>query len=59
MLLRTLPCLIALAAFPPAGSAAADEATSSRRFFDAEDGWLDISGFLDTAYGFRSTRRTA
>jgi hypothetical protein len=22
------------------------------RFFDAEDGWLDLSNFLDTAYGF-------
>ena len=22
------------------------------KFFDAGDGWLDVSGFLDTAYGF-------
>jgi hypothetical protein len=22
------------------------------RFFDPDDGWLDVSGFLDTAYGF-------
>ena len=52
MLLRSLLCLIALTALPAAGTAAADEATASGRFFHTEDGWLDISGFLDTAYGF-------
>lgn len=25
---------------------------ASSKFFDPEDGWLDVSGFLDTAYGF-------
>lgn len=28
------------------------EAEQSTRFFDAEDGWFDLSGLLDTAYGF-------
>jgi len=31
---------------------AAENARRDPRFFDPEDGWLDISGFLDTAYGF-------
>ncbi len=26
--------------------------TAPSRFFDPEDGWVDVSGFLDTAYGF-------
>ena len=39
----------AAAAQPPVGAA---EAPTESRFFDAADGWLDVSGFLDTAYGF-------
>ena len=35
----------------PAGSAFAGESAAPSRFRDA-DGWLDISNFLDTAYGF-------
>jgi len=34
---------------PPA---AADGSPVESRFFDTRDGWLDVSGFLDTAYGF-------
>jgi len=36
--------------------AAQDQATEAQaapsRFFDPDDGWFDVSGFLDTAYGF-------
>lgn len=36
-----------------AAAAAADTTTTgSARFTDAEDGWFDLGGFLDTAYGF-------
>lgn len=31
---------------------AAAEPPADSRFIDATDGWLDVSGFLDTAYGF-------
>ena len=34
----------------PSGSAAATNAPSKLR--SAEDGWLDISGFVDQSYGF-------
>lgn len=34
-----------------ADGAGAPPAAASR-FFDADDGWFDVSGFLDTAYGF-------
>ena len=43
-ILRVLFCLLALHVAP---AAAADA-----RLFDPDDGWLDVSGFLDTAYGF-------
>jgi len=53
--LRVLACLFPL--FGPAALEAADNGDAEKpaatsRFFDAGDGWLDISGFLDTAYGF-------
>jgi len=53
--LRVLVCLFLL--FGPAALEAADNgdaeiAAATSRFFDADDGWFDISGFLDTAYGF-------
>lgn len=36
-----------------ASAAAAEAAVTARsRFFSEEDGWLDVSGFLDEAYGF-------
>jgi len=31
---------------------AADDQAAPSRFVDPQDGWLDVSGFLDTAYGF-------
>ena len=53
---RVLICAVGLfaAAGPRADDtpAAADEAAAPSRFVDSEDGWFDISGFLDTAYGF-------
>lgn len=30
----------------------APPASKTSRFYDAEDGWFDVSDFLDTAYGF-------
>jgi outer membrane protein assembly factor BamA len=33
-------------------SGASAEETLRSRFVDPDDGWLDVSGFLDTAYGF-------
>jgi hypothetical protein len=53
ILLRFLACLAGLVA--AAAAAVADEAeqpSAASRFIDAEDGWFDVSGFLDTAYGF-------
>lgn len=60
--------LLALGAFPagaeeatapvaqdvvvPAGATPAATPAAPSRLFDATDGWLDVSGFLDTAYGF-------
>lgn len=46
----------ALAAAMPAegwtGEAVEPPARPPSRFFDPEDGWLDLSGFLDESYGF-------
>jgi hypothetical protein len=53
--LRVLVCVagvIAAAGLQAADSASAKEAAGKSRFKDAEDGWFDISEFLDTAYGF-------
>jgi hypothetical protein len=53
--LRVLVCLAGLAgakALPAAEQTGTEEAAAESRFFDADDGWFDISGFLDTAYGF-------
>ncbi len=38
----------------PVGSAATAPVTSEEpsKFFSEEDGWLDVSGFLDSSYGF-------
>ena len=45
--------LIAAAALQPARSAFAQEsAATTTSFRDPQDGWLDFSQFLDTAYGF-------
>jgi hypothetical protein len=46
-------CLFAAHALHAAGSDGANlKPPRNPRFFDADDGWLDVSGFLDTAYGF-------
>lgn len=42
----------ALAAGAAGAAEAGAAAPASPRFFDPQDGWLDVSGFLDTAYGF-------
>jgi hypothetical protein len=52
--LRVLVCLALLVGgttLRAADRAAAEEVAPPSRFFDA-DGWFDVSGFLDTAYGF-------
>jgi hypothetical protein len=41
-----------LVAVALASAGAADAAESAAKLFDAQDGWLDVSGFLDTTYGF-------
>lgn len=47
------PCLAGLLAVLLAANAArGDEAAPAARFVDPVDGWFDVSGFLDTAYGF-------
>jgi hypothetical protein len=54
ILLRALVCLVGFA-LSEAGRSAdrePEEAPAPSRFVDAQDGWFDISGFLDTAYGF-------
>jgi hypothetical protein len=51
--LRVLVCvagLIGPAALPAADNGTAESASS--RFTDPDDGWFDVSEFLDTAYGF-------
>lgn len=53
-MLRLLVCLAAIGAalaVEAADDTARGEARASR-FFDPGDGWFDVSGFLDTAYGF-------
>jgi len=53
--LRVLVCLAGLAgaaALPAAEDTGTEEPTAGSRFFDPDDGWFDVSGFLDTAYGF-------
>ena len=45
-----LAALCTAATLPAADNSTA--ATAPSRFFDADDGWFDISGFLDSAYGF-------
>ena len=52
--LRALLCVVGLvgASAPCAADTdAPDETATASRFFSA-DGWFDVSGFLDTAYGF-------
>ena len=44
--------LIAAAALQPGRSALAEEPSAPASFRDPQDGWLDFSQFLDTAYGF-------
>ncbi|HET9700021.1 MAG TPA: BamA/TamA family outer membrane protein [Burkholderiales bacterium] len=44
--------LSAAGAAPAAEDAGAPAPEPASRFFDPEDGWFDVSGFLDTAYGF-------
>ena len=51
-MLRVVVCLIALCAAPALWAAAPVAGPGASRFVDPDDGWLDISGFLDTAYGF-------
>ncbi len=36
----------------PADSAAAASSHPQSKFFDSEDGWFDVSAFLDTGHGF-------
>jgi len=57
--MRTLACLAALAArqetpVAPASAPAIekDEEPDDPRFWSKEDGWFDVSGFLDEKYGF-------
>lgn len=58
LLIRVLVCiagLMAATALPAADSTPAQDAPAASapsRFYDAGDGWFDISDFLDTAYGF-------
>ena len=44
--------LICVALFPVAVTSWASDSSKASRLFDADDGWLDLSQFLDTAYGF-------
>jgi hypothetical protein len=55
VVLRVLVCvvgLVAAAGLQAADSASAKEAAAKPRFYDPDDGWFDVSEFLDTAYGF-------
>lgn len=45
-------CLVAAAGAHAADSPPAKEEPAPSLFYDSEDGWFDISGFLDTVYGF-------
>jgi len=44
--------LTGTAAFAQVSQASAPDADKPSRFRSAEDGWFDVSGFLDEAYGF-------
>jgi hypothetical protein len=48
--MRALFCLVGLIA--ATALYADDGAPATSRFKDPDDGWFDISNFLDTAYGF-------
>lgn len=50
--LAGLAGLVAAAALHAASIADAQRSEAAARFFDPGDGWFDVSGFLDTAYGF-------
>jgi hypothetical protein len=54
ILLRALTLVVALITGVAlyAAEAPAEAQAPASRFVDSEDGWFDISGFLDTAYGF-------
>ena len=43
--------VVCASAAPPADSVATDQPAEPSRF-RGDDGWLDVSGFLDTTYGF-------
>lgn len=45
-------CLAAAAALHAADNAPAKESGMPSRVYDTEDGWFDLSEFLDTTYGF-------
>jgi hypothetical protein len=52
--LNTLTATLAVAS-PPAADSVASQPTGTNapsKFYSAEDGWLDVSGFLDETYGF-------
>lgn len=52
---RGLLCLASLflaATLHAAESTPSKDAANPSRFYDAEDGWFDVSEFLDTVYGF-------
>ena len=51
-ILRALALLAVLGTAPGAVGLAVPAETPPSRFFDPDDGWLDLSGFLDTAHGF-------
>jgi hypothetical protein len=53
--LRILACIVGLivaAGLQAADTTSANEAAARSRFKDADDGWFDMSEFLDTAHGF-------
>ena len=54
--MRAAPCHLALlcimAALAESATAAGAAAGESPRFTDTQDGWFDLSNFLDTAFGF-------
>jgi hypothetical protein len=44
--------LLAAVALATAASAGADGTAQASKLRDPQDGWVDVSGFLDTSYGF-------
>ena len=50
--MRAARFLICLALFSVAANSWAGDGDKPSRLIDADDGWLDLSQFLDTAYGF-------